>query len=125
MHELGITQGILDRAREAAEEHGAVRVTKLLLVTTPAADFTEDAIRMYFAMLTSDDDLFRDADLSFETRSAEARCLECGSTFAAEERAARCPSCSSPCVRIDPHAPMLQLTDIVIDEGQGEGSGGA
>jgi len=116
MHELGITQGILDRAREAAVAHGAERVTRLFLVTTPAADFTEDAIRMYFAMLTADDDLFRDADLSFETRSAEALCLECGATFSAEERGACCPSCSSPCVRIDPEAPMLQLTDIVIDD---------
>ena len=125
MHELGITQGILDRAREAAVEHGAVRVTKLSLVTTPAADFTEDAIRMYFTMLTADDDLFRDASLSFDTCPAEALCLECGSAFSAEERGARCPACSSPCVKIDPEAPMLQLTDIVVDEGQGEASGGA
>ena len=63
MHELGITQGIIDRAREAAVANGARKVTDLYLTMTPAADFTFDSIEMYFEMLTDEDDLFQGARL--------------------------------------------------------------
>ena len=56
MHELGITQGIIDRAREVAVANGAHKVTDLYLTMTPAADFTFDSIEMYFEMLTEEDD---------------------------------------------------------------------
>ena len=52
MHELGITQGIIDRAREAAVANGARKVAGLYVVMTPAADFTQDSIEMYFEMLS-------------------------------------------------------------------------
>ena len=68
MHELGITQGIIDRAREAAEANGARRVTDVYLAMTPAADFTQESIEMYFEMLAGDDELFRGAALHFDHR---------------------------------------------------------
>ncbi len=120
MHELGITQGIVDRARDAARAHGASRITGLYLVTTPAADFTDDAIRMYFAMLTADDPAFQDACLYFDRRAAEALCLDCGFAFSALTRRDGCPACSSLAVKYDPSSPMMQLTDIDIDDGQGK-----
>ena len=51
MHELGITQGIIDRAREAAQANGALRVTDLFVTMTPAADFTQDSIEMYLSLI--------------------------------------------------------------------------
>ena len=68
MHELGITQGIIDRAREAAQLNQARRVTDVFLVMTPAADFTADSIEMYFEMLTDEDELFKGAKLHIEHR---------------------------------------------------------
>ena len=44
--------GIIDRAREAAGANGARKVAGLYLVMTPAADFTQDSIEMYFEMLS-------------------------------------------------------------------------
>ena len=49
---VGHTQGIIDHAREAALANGAARVTDLFLAMTPAADFSQDSIEMYFEMLT-------------------------------------------------------------------------
>ncbi len=69
MHELGITQGIIDRAREVAVENGAHKVTELYLTMTPAADFTFDSIEMYFEMLTEEDDLFQGARLHLVSHS--------------------------------------------------------
>ncbi len=67
MHELGITEGIIGRAREAARDAGGMRVTDVYLTITPAADFAPDSIEMYFEMLTDGDDYFRGARLHWET----------------------------------------------------------
>ncbi len=119
MHELGITQGIVDRAREAAQANGARGVTDLHLAMTPAADFDQESIEMYFEMLTGEDDFFRGARLHFDHLPIPAECLACGAEFTARERHEPCPRCSSRMVRFDPEAPMVQLTDIGVDDDEG------
>jgi hydrogenase nickel incorporation protein HypA/HybF len=116
VHELGITQGIIDRARDAAVENGAKGVTAVYVVMTPAADFTEDSIDMYFTMLTQDDDLFRGAALHVEHRPVSAMCVDCSDEFSVEAPQPVCPQCGSYNVRLDPEAPMVQLTDVAIDD---------
>jgi Zn finger protein HypA/HybF involved in hydrogenase expression len=116
VHELGITQGIIDRAREAAAGAGARKVTDLFLVMTPAADFTQDSIEMYFEMLTQDDPVFAGATLHFDRRSVAATCLACSDEFTTDAAHPVCPQCGSLEVRFDPEAPMVQLTDIGVDE---------
>lgn len=123
MHELGITQGIIDRAREAAEAHGARRVSELHVTVTAAADFTTDSIAMYFEMLSGDDDLFRGATLRFAHAPVAARCRACACEFEAKSRDDACPGCASFDVALDPEAPMVRLTDIRVEEEEGEGSG--
>ena len=116
MHELGITQGIIDRARETAVANGARAVTGLYLVMTPAADFSQDSIEMDFEMLTSEDDLFKYAALHFEHRSVAATCLSCSDVFSTDAPQPICPQCGSRLVELDPQAPMVQLTDVDIDD---------
>jgi hydrogenase nickel incorporation protein HypA/HybF len=116
VHELGITQGIIDRARETAVANGARAVTGLYLVMTPAADFSQDSIEMYFEMLTSEDEFFKGAKLHFEHRPVAATCLSCSDEFSTDAPQPICPQCGSPLVQLDPGAPMLQLTDVDIDD---------
>jgi Zn finger protein HypA/HybF involved in hydrogenase expression len=121
VHELGITQGIIDRAREAAIASGGARkVAGLYLVMTPAADFSQDSIEMYFEMLTSDDELFRGAKLHFEHKPVAATCLSCSDEFSTDAPQPVCPQCGSLLVQLDPDAPMVQLTDIDVDDGTDE-----
>ena len=119
MHELGITQGIIDRARETAVANGARKVTDLYLTMTPAADFTFDSIEMYFEMLTDEDDCFQGARLHLLWAPVAATCLACSDEFSTEAPRPVCPQCGSPAVRLDPSAPMVQLTDVGIDEEAG------
>ena len=124
MHELGITEGIIQRAREAAQEAGGLRVTDLYLMITPATDFTVDSIEMYFEMLTVDDDYFRGARLHWDEQTAAASCLECGTTFQASETRPVCPRCGGRQVRFDLRAPMLQLVGVdVAEEGDPDPEG--
>ncbi len=117
MHELGITQGIVDRAREAARQAGAARVTDLFLTITPAADFQPDSIEMYYEMLTDDDELLKGAALHFATAPVAATCLACGQAFTADTAEPTCPACGSRQASYDPHELMIQLTDVGIDDG--------
>jgi Zn finger protein HypA/HybF involved in hydrogenase expression len=126
VHELGIAQAIVDRAREAALANGVRHVSGIYLAMTPAADFTEDALAMYLEMLTEDDELLRGAQVRVERRPVDARCLECGCEFSVRERSPSCPECSSLLVGLDSGAAMVQLTHIEADdEGEEEGGGGA
>lgn len=118
MHELGITQGIIDHAREAARDAGADAVDVLFLTITPAADFTRDSIEMYFEMLAGEDPLFAAARLAWEEAPVSALCLDCGAEFLTEASQPRCPQCASGIVRLDPQAAMIQLTGIGVDDGE-------
>jgi Zn finger protein HypA/HybF involved in hydrogenase expression len=120
VHELGITQGIIDRAREAAVANGARKVAGLYLVMTPAADFTQDSIEMYFEMLAGEDEFFKGAVLHFERRPVAATCLSCSDEFSTDAPHPICPQCGSLLVQLDPEAPMVQLTDVDIDDGSSE-----
>ncbi len=117
MHELGITQGIIDKARETAVANGARKVTGLYLVMTPAADFTQDSIEMYFEMLTGEDDFFRGATLHFDHKPVAATCLNCSDEFSTDAPQPVCPQCGSLMVQLDPGAAMVRLTDVDIDDG--------
>lgn len=120
MHELGITQGIIDRAREAAQANGALRVTDLYVTMTAAADFSQDSIEMYFEMLAGEDELFRGATLHVDHKPVAATCLNCSDEFNADTPQPVCPQCGSLLVQLDPDAPMVQLTDVGIDDGAGD-----
>jgi len=124
VHELGITQGIIDHAREAAQGTGAEKVTDLFVLVTPAADFTLESIEMYFEMLSADEPMFAGATLHFEHGPAGAACLQCGDEFLADTPQPICPACGSQEVRFDPRAPMIRLTDIGVDDAAGESGEG-
>ena len=122
MHELGITQGIVERAREAARQAGAVKVTDLFLTITPAADFQPESIEMYYEMLTDEDELLKGATLHFASAPIAATCLSCGEEFPTEAPQPLCPVCGSQQVRFDPREAMIQLTDLGVAEKDDEGA---
>ena len=122
MHELGITQGIVERAREAARQAGAVKVTDLFLTITPAADFQPESIEMYYEMLTDEDELLKGATLHFASAPIAATCLSCGEEFPTEAPQPLCPVCGSQQVRFDPREAMIQLTDLGVNEKDDEGA---
>ena len=116
MHEMGITQGVIDRAREAARIEGAERISALYLTITPAADFTRESVEMYFEMLAGEDPLFAGAILLWEEAPVSVTCLDCSEAFSTEAPHPVCPRCGSLQVRFDPRDALLQLTGIGIDD---------
>ena len=91
MHELSLTQNILDHALKAA---GLKRIVRVNLVIGQFSDERAEAIRFYWDDLAKDT-LAQTAELSFEWAAAEMKCLACGTVFNPGEETALCPNCQS------------------------------
>jgi len=91
MHELSLTQNILDIALRSA---GEKRILRVNLLIGQFSDEREESIRFYWNDLAKDTTA-RDARLIFQRVDAEMKCLECGVIFHPEEETSLCPSCQS------------------------------
>ncbi len=94
MHELSITQGILDIALEQARAANAIRITRINLTIGALAGVVDDCVQFYFEIL-SKETIAAGASLHFDRPATRVRCGECGSHFEPAELAWSCPSCGS------------------------------
>ena len=95
MHELSVTQSILEIAQRHAEQAGAQRIVAVNLVIGDLTGFVDDSIQFYFDFLTKDT-MAENAQLVFERVEARVRCHECGSEYAPpDSRLWTCPQCDA------------------------------
>jgi len=95
MHELAVTQSILDIALRHAEQAGAQRILVVNLLVGDLTGFVDDSIQFYFSFL-SEDTLARDARLNFERVAPRARCHACGAEYTPpDSRIWTCPECEA------------------------------
>lgn len=94
MHELSITQTLLDIVLEQAETHDAQRVGQVRLVIGEMSGIVDDSVRFYFELL-SKGTIAEGARLAVRRVPATARCSECGERFAFERLSWACPKCGA------------------------------
>ena len=99
MHELGITENILNITLAKASEGQATRILKINLVIGELSGFAADCIRFYFDTL-SKGTIAQGAALHFETVPAESRCRNCSDAFRPQDTLWSCPKCGSQGVEI-------------------------
>jgi hydrogenase nickel incorporation protein HypA/HybF len=92
VHELAVTQRVLDIAVEKAEEANAARVTRINLVIGEMSSIVDDCVQFYFDFL-SQDSIASGATLTFERIPAKLRCRQCGHSFTPNEPPWNCPRC--------------------------------
>lgn len=92
MHELAITQSMLDIVLKQAKEAKAREVGKINLVVGKMCGFVEESVQFYFDFL-SKGTIAEGAALSFTTVPATARCRKCARVFELEEFSWACPGC--------------------------------
>ena len=92
MHELSITQNVLDIVTEHAERAGAQRILTINLVVGDLAGFVDDSIQFYFDML-SPDTLAAGAQLVIQRIPARVRCRGCSCEFEPKDLNWACPEC--------------------------------
>lgn len=100
MHELPVTQSILDIAVRHAEQAGAARITDIRLVIGQLSSIVDDSVQFYWDMIAAGT-MAEGARLHFQRLPAEMRCLACGAQFAlAASDDFACPQCGGSDVRV-------------------------
>ena len=92
MHELSITQSLLEIALRHAEQASAHRITRLNLVIGELASIVDDSVQFYWDIV-SQGTIAEGAELHFERLPGSLRCLGCGHTFPLDSRDYACPAC--------------------------------
>jgi hydrogenase nickel incorporation protein HypA/HybF len=99
MHELAVTENILKIAVQHATQANAVRVTAVNLVIGQLSSIVDDSVQFYWDML-SEGTLCAGAQLHFERRPANLRCLDCGHTYILAGELTDCPACHSARLKV-------------------------
>jgi len=94
MHELSITQNLLDIALEQARQHGATRVSRIRVVAGAMHNLVEDSMCFCFEIL-SKGTMAEGAALAVDIVPATASCRACGRRFELQLFDWRCPGCES------------------------------
>lgn len=114
MHELAITENILNIATRHAEAANAGRVTDLHLVLGQLSSIVDDSVQFYWDII-SRDTICEGAQLHFERVPAGLRCLECGHEYTLDRELMACPQCDSIRVKIE-QGEEFYLDSIEIEE---------
>ena len=99
MHELSVTESVLEIACEHAQKAGAKKVTDINLVIGRLSSIVDDSVEFYWQMITKDT-LCEDAKLHFSRIPAELICLECNHKYVLKQELIPCPKCGSARVRV-------------------------
>ncbi|MGQ9492306.1 MAG: hydrogenase maturation nickel metallochaperone HypA [Anaerolineae bacterium] len=94
MHELSITQSVLNIVVDHAKRARAQRVIAINLVIGELTGFVDDSIQFYFDML-SPETIAAGARLAIRRVPARLRCRVCGEEFMLKGSKWLCPKCSA------------------------------
>lgn len=94
MHELAVTESILNIAVRHAEANQAARVTDLYLVLGQLSSIVDDSVQFYWDLI-SENTICQGATLHFERIPARLKCTQCGSEYGIETEMGPCPQCGS------------------------------
>ena len=99
MHELAITEQILDIATRHGEQANAERVTDLYLVIGDLSSIIDESVQLCWDMI-NEGTICEGAQLHFERIPAKLKCRQCGTTYTLESgELSSCPECES--VQVD------------------------
>ena len=94
MHELSVTQGILNFAIEEARRREAKKITEIRIALGSMSGIIADCVSTYFP-LVAEGTIADGAILSFRRIPAVVKCLECNEESELPDFRLRCPACTS------------------------------
>lgn len=92
MHELPVTESLLEIALRHAERARAKRITQLNIVIGELSSIVDESVQFYWDIV-SEGTIAEGAVLHFERVDGTLRCLACGHTFPLNHESFTCPAC--------------------------------
>jgi len=99
MHELSVTESVLEIACKHAKKAQATLVTDIYLVIGRLSSIVDDSVKFYWEMI-SKDTICEKAQLHFKRIPAELVCLECHHKYVLSDELTPCPNCGSARIRV-------------------------
>ena len=113
MHELPVTESLLEITLRHAGQENATRVTDLYLVIGQLSSIIDDSIQFYWDIISADT-IAGGAQLHFRRIPTQLMCLKCQNKYTPVEDDYACPECQSIQVKITAGEEFL-LESINID----------
>jgi hydrogenase nickel incorporation protein HypA/HybF len=99
MHELSVTESILEISLRHANNANAKRVTNLYLVIGQLASIVDDSVQFYWDIV-SKGTIADGAILHFRRLPAKLACLDCNHQYNPDGNGFSCPNCNSDHVKV-------------------------
>ncbi len=99
VHEMAVTQALLEMSLTKARESGALAVRRINLVIGDMSSVLDDSVQFYFDFI-SQGSIAEGAKLVFKRVPIKARCRQCGSEFNPGGDNWKCPQCLAPQIEI-------------------------
>lgn len=99
MHELAVTESILELALRHARTVGAVRITDLYLVIGQMSTIIDDSVQFYWDFV-SQGTIAQGSQLHFHRIPAEMKCLVCEKPYTTISEDLTCPVCGGTNVKL-------------------------
>jgi hydrogenase nickel incorporation protein HypA/HybF len=99
MHELPITQSLLEIALRHAQKSDAKRITDLHIIMGELATMVDDSIQFYWDII-AESTIAAGAKLHFCRVPAELQCMACFTKYNPKEKELVCPNCGNVGVKI-------------------------
>lgn len=99
MHELPITESILEITLRHAQQANAQRVEAINIVIGQLSSVVDDSVQFYWDMI-SEGTIAQGAKLNFQRKPVELQCLDCGREYTPLGESFACPNCQSESIKI-------------------------
>lgn len=99
MHELSVTENLLEIALRHANSANAQRITDLYIVIGDLSSIVDESVQFYWDIIASGTSA-EGANLNFKRLPTKIACLECDQQYSPQDSQMACPSCGSIKVRI-------------------------
>lgn len=98
MHELSVTENIMNIALRHAEQAQAEKITAVYLVVGDLSSIVNDSVQFYWDFMC-EGTIAAEAVLHFRRVQTEIKCLDCGHVYSPQNDLV-CPCCESAKVKI-------------------------
>jgi len=99
MHELAVTESVLEIAIRHAREQKARKITNLYLVIGQWSNVVDDSVQFYWDII-SEGTIAKGATLHFRRVKVELICQDCGQEYQPANDNLACPKCGSTHVKV-------------------------
>jgi hydrogenase nickel incorporation protein HypA/HybF len=114
MHELAVTQALLELCLQRADAAEAARVSDLYIQVGELSSYVDEAVQFYWDII-SEGTPAEGAKLHFERIAMRLECRDCGEQFEPDTDSFACPRCDSERVEVVA-GDGLQLMAIDIEK---------